>query len=230
MKLGWKQVVTAAVAASLVLIPTTAFAGKAIVVGKDPAGDWGQAAAPDAAAEPALAAIGDALGQDLVSASIGMKNKKTVNFIIKLTSLPAIGGTPEVSRYSWNFAVNGKAFELDGKFTNFSRGVCDPTAGSCPPPRNPGLQPFFLRGKCTTVQNVTTCQELALLHAKFDAAKKTITIPVSLKLLKARPGSQIKGTAGTFGATITASPAAFLTSGSFPMDHLNTRKTFKVPR
>jgi hypothetical protein len=231
MKLGWKHLVAVGLVAAIVAVPSAAFAGKKpLVVGKDPAGDWGEAAAPDPGAQPAFAALGDALGQDLTSASIGMKGKKTVTFIIGLKSLPPIGGTPEGSRYSWNFTVNGKAFELDGKFTNYSRGVCDPTAGSCPPPRNPGMQPFFLRGNCTQVQNLVTCEELALIQAQFNAAKATITIPVSLKLLKAKPGSKIVGAAGTFGSTISAAPAAFLTYGDFPMDHLNTLKTFKVPR
>jgi hypothetical protein len=69
---------------------------------------------------------------------------------------------PEATRYTWNLDVDPtphlvtedgsnpdlKSFDLDGKFTNFSRGACDPTAGTCPPPRNPGLQPFVLRGDC----------------------------------------------------------------------------------
>jgi hypothetical protein len=231
MKNGWKQLVAAAVVIAIVALPSAALAGKKpLVVGKDPKGDWGETSAPDPATQPAFAAAGSGLGQDLVSASIGMRDKKTVNFIIGLTALPPIGGTPEASRYSWNFMVNGKSFEIDGKFTNYSRGVCDPTAGSCPPPRDPGMQPFFLRGNCTQVQNLVTCEELALIQAQFDAAKATITIPVSLKLLKAKPGSKITGAAGTFGSTISAAPAAFLTYGDFPMDHLNTLKTFKVPR
>jgi hypothetical protein len=229
MHINLKTILVATVAVGLLALPGTALAGKAVTVGKDAAGDWGKDVAPDPAMAPAFAAIGDGLGQDLVSASIGTKGK-SVLFIIGLKSLPPMGGVPEITRYTWDFTVNGKGFELDGKFTNFSRGICDPTAGSCPPPRNPGLQPFFLRGNCSQVQNVVTCEELALVQGVFDAGKATITIPVSMKLLKAKPGSKIVGAGGTFGGTVVAAPSAFLTSGNAPMDLLNTTKIYRVPR
>src|SRR3989337_2100767 len=57
-----------------------------MVVGKDEAGDWGcNAGACD------FAPLGAALGQDLVQASIGMADPKTINFIIGVDSLPPWG-------------------------------------------------------------------------------------------------------------------------------------------
>ncbi|MDQ4125548.1 MAG: hypothetical protein M3134_08115 [Actinomycetota bacterium] len=219
----------AAVAAASMLMPFSAAQAKKapgpVVVGTDPEGDWG---------DGSNTAAGDALGQDLTTATIGMADPATVNFVIGLKSLPPVGGTPEVSRYTWDFTVDGKPLELDGKFTNYSRGACDPTAGSCPPPRDPGQQPFLLRGECTTestpAMTLTLCQELAKIQAVFDADAATITIPVPVDALGAKPGSKIVGIAGTFGGTISAAPAAFFTRSDFPMDQLFTTKTFVLPK
>jgi hypothetical protein len=226
-----KKVLIAALSAGLVasfMLPSTnAIAAKKLLkVGTDPAGDWAQEG--DATVSP----IGDALGQDLTAAHIGMAGKKTVNFVIQLNSLPATGGWPEVSRYQWSFTVNGKAYELDGKFTNYTRGACDPTGGSCPPPRDPGMQPFLVRGDCgpdPNATNVIVCKELGVVHATFDAAKATITIPVPAALIKAKPGSKIGPAAATAGGTITVSPSAFFTYTGGPFDYMNVTKTFKVP-
>ena len=189
----------------------------------DPAGDWngGQGAQ-----------LGDALGQDLVSASIGMSTAETVVFTIGVTSLPSIGGVPEVTRYQWQLLVDDRTLVLDGKWSNYSRGVCDPTAGSCPPPRDPGPQPFFVRGNCTTTQNVTTCQELATIKATFDTAKKTITVPVPATLLGLKPCSTIGDgpTLAGWAGPLTATPTAFATYGSFPMDGAALDgQVFRVP-
>mgnify|MGYP006172863127 CR=1 FL=1 len=173
---------TGLIAGALVAGSAPASAGKGKkasgpqVVGEDPDGDWG------AAVEPAIAPVGDALGQDLVGAAIAMNGTDTVDFIIKLNSLPPSGGTPEFSRYTWDMNVDGEFRELDGKFTDFSRGTCDPTAGTCPPPRDPGLQAFAVRGNCGVTPvgtvNLTTCEELARVQATFDAAAGTISLSI----------------------------------------------------
>ena len=207
-------IAVAGLAAALVLPSTATAAGKSVKLGTDPAGDWG------ANVDPTISPIGDALGQDLTGASMS-QDKKNLNFVIELNSLPATGGAPEVSRYQWAFNVNGNAFELDGKFSNYSRGACDPTSGQCPPPRDPGLQPFVLRGNCVS-GTVITCEELGFLKGQFDAAKATITIPVPLKLIKAKKGSKV------FGGTLTTSPAAFFTVSAGPNDTLTATKTYKI--
>ncbi|MFN2389271.1 MAG: hypothetical protein ABR575_06665, partial [Actinomycetota bacterium] len=108
-----------------------------VVVGTDAEGDWGTAE---------VAPVGAALGQDLVEASIAMADAKTVNFVIKVTGLPPTGGIPEFARYGWDFTVNGEAFAMSGNFTDYGRGVCYPAhTNSCPPPDDPGTQPFYIR-------------------------------------------------------------------------------------
>ena len=210
-----------------VIAPGTASAAKApkpTVVGTDPDGDWGSAV------DPTISPIGDALGQDLVGASIS-GDSKTVNFVITLNSLPPIGGMPEVSRYTWDMDVDGEFVELDGKFTNYSRGVCDPTSGQCPPPRDPGMSPFFIRGNCAANEaNVTICEEMGIVEATFDAATGTITIPVPAKMIGVKKGSKISPAANIFGGSISATPAAFVTSSAMPLDTLTVSKTFVVKK
>lgn len=203
-----------------------------VVVGTDPAGDWGTNADPALGGTP----VGDLLGQDLIGAALEMsEDKKSVNFIFQLNALPPTGGMPELTRYTWDFSVDGgDTLELDGKFTNYSRGACDPTSGQCPPPRDPGLQPFLVRGNCApqdlVATTLTICEEFANIQGVFDAAAGTITVPVPLEAIKAKPGSKISGAIGTFGTTVSAAPSAFLTMSGFPMDGLITTKTFVVPR
>jgi hypothetical protein len=199
-----------------------------VVVGTDPAGDWGSAT------DPTIAPLGDVLGQDLVEARIEPGEQGILNFVIQMNSLPPSGGAPEVSRYVWDFMVGDEFTELDGKFTNYSRGACDPTAGSCPPPRDPGLQPFLVRGNCTiandTGTTLTTCEEIGIIQASFDAAKGTITIPVPLELIGAKPGTKITGGANIFGGSVSASPAAFVSSTAMPLDTLTVAGTYTVPK
>jgi hypothetical protein len=156
----------------------------------------------------------------------------TLNFIIKVTELPPNGGVPEFTRYSWDFNVNGERHDIDGKWTNYTRGACDPTSGQCPPPRDPGPQPFIVRGECRVEPigaiNLTVCQELGVVQATFDPAAATITVPVPLEMIGAGPGTKIEPSAGTFGAALTASPAAFVTNATMPMDLLQVTKTFVI--
>lgn len=231
----------AALVVGALLLPSGASAASKgatpTVVGTDPAGDWGQAAAPDASLYPVFAQLGDSLGEDLTGAAIAKTDAKTLTFTITVNSLPPTGGVPEISRYGWDMTVDGKFVELDGKWSNYSRGACDPTSGQCPPPRDPGMQPFLVRGNCTTTSagsNVTTCQELGIVHATFDASKGTISIPVPMDLIHAKAGSKIAGSPGDFssllGGPVYAVPATFLSESAYPADTIPALKTYVVPK
>lgn len=156
-----------------------------------------------------------------MSASIDTSIAGTVTFIIGLKSLPG-GGTPEVSRYTWSLDVDGGYAELDGKYTNYSRGVCDPTSGKCPPARDPGPQPFFVRGDCVVTGTLTTCQEKGIVQATFDEASATISIPVPLSMLTDNACATIGAGTNLFGGQISATPSAFITNSGMPMDTMET--------
>lgn len=196
------------------------------VVATDVADDWGSNV--DAAIAPA----GNALGQELVEASIVMADMSTINFIIKVNSLPSSGGVPEFTRYGWDFTVDGNAYAMSGGFTDYVRGICYPLhAGTCPPPSDPGTQPFFVRqGACTVgAESLSNCTLVAKVKATFDAAAGTITIPIPLEVIEAKPGSKIgPGTNAAFSTTIFAAPAAGISSAQFPHDAMMATGTFVV--
>lgn len=232
---------TSALAALALAVPGAASAGSLpdvapVVVGTDAISDWG------GGGDNAI--VGHATGQDLDSASIALAND-VVTFTMKVTFLPSTGGIPEATRYTWDFHVDAtpgvdpeegvsdaKFFELDGKWTNYSRGACDPTAGKCPPPRDPGTQPFALRGNCTTSTtgtNVTTCQELALYKATFTPASRTISIAVPAAVLGLKPCTTIEAGPNLFGGSVSASPSAFLSSSAAPLDFMDVSGYLQVP-
>ena len=218
--------VGAALAASV--LPGAAQAGKSpkpTVVGKDAAGDWGSNQ------DPTVSPIGEAMGMDLLEASIAKADAKTLNFNIKVSGLPPTGGTPEVARYVWTMTVDNELIQLDGKWTNYSRGTCDPTAGTCPPPRDPGMGPFMVRGNCSdNGGTAVTCEEIGLVNAEFDAASGTITIPVAMDLLGAKKGTKIaNGTQPGSGFTgVWAIPNAWFSQASMPLDDLIPTKVYTV--
>ena len=227
-KLITTAVLAVSVAALMAPAASAAKAPKPVKVATDDAGDWGSNV------EPTLAPVGATLGQELVEASIGMADAKTVNFVIKVAGLPPTGGVPEFARYSWDFTVNGEAFGMSGNFTDYARGVCyPPHTNSCPPPKDPGQQPFYVRqGPCTIGSaGLGECTLLATVKATFDAAAGTVTIPVPADVIGAKPGAKIgPGTNTTFGATIYASPAAGSASPNAPHDTMIVSKTYTVPK
>ncbi|MDQ4064657.1 MAG: hypothetical protein M3161_01265 [Actinomycetota bacterium] len=221
------MVVAAAAFGAVSVAPVQAAKSKTVVVATDPDDDWGSAVNEN------IAPAGDALGQELVEASIGMADKATVNFIIKVKSLPAIGGVPEFTRYVWTVMVDGELLQIDGKFTNYSRGTCDPTAGTCPPPRNPGMAPFMVRANCTDNGGAAvTCEEVGLVNGTFDAGAGTITVPVSLELLGAKKGSRIEHgiQPGSNFAGVWAISSAWFSQGNMPLDEMILTKPFIVPK
>lgn len=196
--------------------------GGPTVLATDPADDWGSNAGVPAP-------LGDVLAQEITEAAMH-SDGKNVHFIIKLNSLPPNGGVPEISRYNWDFTVNGTAYQLTGGWTEFLRGICNPliTSGGCPPPQNPGLQPFFLRqGPCTVGAD---CALLGTFQATFDAAAATITIPVPFTAIKAKPGAKIGPGASTFGGAIYAAPAVVVSSTAAPADTVIVTKSYTIPK
>ncbi len=225
MKKRWFLVaaVVLVVAALVTPVGTATAAPKPTVVGTDPGDDWGTNV------DGTITPLGGPLGQELVEASIGMADAKTVTFVIKVAMLPPWGGWPEISRYNWDFTVDGDAYQLTGGFTEYLRGICNPLhTDSCPPPQDPGPQAFFLRqGPCTVGAD---CFLLGIFQATFDPATATITIPVPLEAVKAKPGSKIGPGVSTLGGSVYAAPAALVSYGDLPNDTMTILKSYTIPR
>ena len=225
----------AALSIAALLVPAVSAKGKKAagpaVVAKDDAGDWGSNVDP--AAAPLLGPAGAAYGQDLLEASIA-KDGANINFVIKVAGLPPTGGVPEFARYSWDFTVNGEPFGMSGNFTDYARGVCYPAhTNSCPPPKDPGMQPFYVRqGPCTIgTGGLGECNLVATAKATFDAASGTITIPVPAEAIGAKAGSKIGPSVNSvFAATIYAAPAAVTSNAAGPHDTMTATGTYKVPK
>ena len=235
----WKALALVAALACSVLVssaPTGQAAPKPpkpkppLVVGTDPDGDWG------CNQNCGLADLGAELGQELLEASIGMSpDGKIVNFIIKVSALPDEGGVPEASRYQWSIIVNGNPIQISGAFTEYLRGTCNPTWNPmiCPPPRDPGEAPFFLRvGPCTIGAPPAQCEEIGLVHGIFDPATATITIPVPIEMIEVKPKSTIAPGVGSFdpAASLMAVPASVTSSPQSPRDDMIVTGTFTVPK
>lgn len=202
-----------------------------VVVGTDAADDWGSNVDP--MVQPVIAPVGAQLGMELVEASIEKVDATTLNFNIKVTGLPQTGGVPEFVRYVWTMTVDGTLLQVDGKFTNYHRASCDPTAGTCPPPRDPGQAPFQVRGNCTDNGGAAvTCEEIGLVNGTFDAASGTITVPVPMELLGAKAGSVIAHgmQPGSNFAGVWAIPSAWASQGNMPLDEMIITKPYKIPR
>jgi hypothetical protein len=198
--------------------------GRAMVVGTDPAGDWGDGSQEETT-------LGTQLGQDLTKAAIAIRNHN-VNFIIKVANLPPNGGWPEVTTYSWELTIDGRPYWLVGKYTDFSRQTCDPTYSGCPPqaPQEPGLSPFSVRG-CIESATVKQCTEVpgSPVSATFDASTGKITIPVPLSMLGAYPGALITPDQFYFRGSVAAYPEQADQMRTMPWDELSVNKTFVVP-
>lgn len=222
----------AASVAAAFAMPSVATAAKKksgpVVVGTDSVGDF-----HGLDGDPAFAPLGDPLGADLVKTSIHKADNETLHFIIEVNSLETV---PELIRYIWGITVDGEYAEFDGKYTNYSRGVCDPTSGQCPPPRDPGQQPFMVRANCgdAGTGNFTVCEEVGVVQATFDTTANTITIPVPMEMINAKPKSKITAGLSDFsgqaGGNVLAMMSAFVTQSNWPGDAMHTTKTYVVPK
>jgi hypothetical protein len=183
------------------------------------------------------AQLGHQLGGDLLEARIRMPDADHVEFQIQTTNLPAPGGTPEAIRYTWDMFVDSGDgpvdASLDGKFSNYSRGVCDPTAGCNPAAgdaQDPGMRPFQWRGPVEVMPigavTFNARPNLATIAADFDPDEDTITVLLPVEAINLLEGvefgdcSQIRPGAGLNGGVVESSLAAWLTSAAFPHDTL----------
>lgn len=209
--------------------PASAKRSKTMVVGKDAAGDWSKDI------NPALAPLGDQLGQDLVSATIDATSPTEIAFVFGLTSLPTDQAPASV--LVWDFTIGDKWWRL-------TNALCDPSStvtGTPPavtpnPPTScvpePGVGATFELMECgdARVVNVfANCLARESVQAELDAGAGTISVSVSRDAIGAVKGSRIGPKDFPFGP-VAARPAIPY-SGAQPFfgDQLAITKTFFVP-
>lgn len=185
------------------------------VVGTDEAGDW------SASTNPGLAPVGEALGQDLVKASIGMRGRDTVVFNIHVTALPSPAGPSAPAGYAWDFTVDGRSYELL---------TCTPsTIASCSDPSTGSV--MFALYECTFAAVGGGCLQVGPpVTAELDAASGAVAVPVALDAVRAAKGSVIAGSA-PFGAAVYSFTGEVARLGviTLPSDDLMVTRSFSVP-
>ncbi|MEA2475822.1 MAG: hypothetical protein QOC87_21 [Actinomycetota bacterium] len=209
--------VAAIVLATAVWMPSALASGaahnSATVVGRDVAGDWGSNTA-----DP----VGDALGEDLTAAAIGMKNPKTVAFTLSVHSLPSVQ-VPETT-YNWHFKIDKTMWELDSSCT--STDACSPGALT------------FRLVTCSTAALAagytrTTCELVQRIAARLDSSAGTITIPVPLASLRAHSGSSIapapRAGVSACGQILAYTGDTSPCAPSAPSDGMFVDRAFRIP-
>ena len=141
----------------------------------------------------------DQLGYDLVGGAIEKKGKN-LNFVVTHAAQLPIGTGHEATRFMWAFNVGKGSFRITAKMVDI--GKPNPmTQDGADRIGKANAQGFAkLEGDCATTAtpaaNAINCATLAEIPVTFDAAAKTITVEVPMKLVKAKKGSVITGGGG----------------------------------
>lgn len=206
--------------AALAVIACAAPAGAATVVGTDPRFDWGMNYGPG------ITKVGEGLGEDLVAAEAAV-GATHLTFVIKVTVLPATfagaGNWPAIPRYMWDFAVDGRHFQIDGQFQPEDPAACV-TAGCF-------TAPMRIRGNCRVENTVQVCDELGTVPATYtQGPPSAISIAVPRDLLHAVDGSVVTPVEtpfnAQFGGNIIATSLPF-SDGLYPADWMSA-EAFRV--
>lgn len=134
------------------------------------------------------------LGWDLATGAV-VKKGKNLEFTVTHHDMPPTGSAPEVTRFLWNFTVNGTPY----RFTVKSVDIGKPDVFAGQTTERVGrvdLQGHFrLEGECETVPGVgvsfVNCPPLEYLEGSWDPGSMSFTIILPLKSVKAKPGSVI---------------------------------------
>ena len=206
------------------LIGHASAAPKAVTVFEDAAGD------ADAGQGAGSSIPG---GWDLTGGTIA-KNGANLEFTVTHADMPPIGSAPEMSRFLWNFTVNGEPYRLTVKSADI--GKPDAVGGQTSDRigRADVTGHFRLEGECVTDSSLplgrVNCPPLEYLEGSFDAASMSFTVIVPLASIKAKSGSLI-GPGGANICTICwVSHVAERSLSNTIIDIAASGVTYKVPK
>lgn len=190
--------------------PTT----RSVVVGTDPAGDWGSNH------DPFIGPLGGPLGQDLLEASIAVTQPRKVDFVLTLDGLPD-QDTSDANRYGWRFIVGRTNYLL----TNFDTECATETV---PPARCQGSfadEPIF------EIYTLEPRELVGSVLAQLDRTAGTITISIPAKFIGAKKGSVIAPYSKNDSAPIMASPPVWgsIANNPIPYDLMEVTENFVMP-
>jgi hypothetical protein len=208
-----------------------ASAAKATVVFTDPAGDTGNSTTGPVAGL-------DQGGFDLTKGSISRKGKNLL-FTVQHAAMPQTGSLPEGFRFLWHFAVGTKQFRFTAKSADIGKPDVLAQNGTERVGQVDTDGHFRLEtcenGDTVGVLTLLNCGTVEYLDGTFDPAKKSFTIILPLKAVKAKPGSKI--VPGTGGAADTECQICWVPQYAersltpiTVIDNTLMTKTYKVPR
>lgn len=221
-----KKALAVVLAAGLLtgLLGTANAAPKPVKVFEDPAGDADVAQG-----------LGQSLpgGWDLIGGTIA-KNGANLEFTVSHADMPPIGTLPEMSRFLWNFTVNGKPYRLTVKSADI--GKPDAVGGQTTERvgRADVQGHFRLEGECVTDAslplNRVNCPPLEYLAGSFDPAAMTFTVVVPMKSVGAKPGSLIAPGGDNICIVCWVTHVAERSLDNTVIDEAALTGTYKVPK
>ncbi len=173
------------------------------------------------------------LGWDIISGAVEKKGAN-LEFTVTHADMPPIGSAPEMSRFLWNFTVNGNPYRFTVKSVDIGKPDI-PAGQTTDRVGRVDVQGHFRLedGNCTTTSagvNFINCPPLEYLEGVWDPAAKSFTIILPMKIVKAKPGSVIGPGAAQICAICWVSHAAERSSGNTIIDDAFQTVTWKVPR
>lgn len=171
-------------------------------------------------------------GWDIASGSV-VKKGGDLLFTVAHHDMPPFGSAPEISRFLWNFTVNGDPY----RFTVKSADIGKPDIPAGQTTERVGrvdLQGHFrLEGECTeNAVGVTfvNCPPVAYLDGSWDPGAKSFTIVLPLKTVKAKVGSVIGPGGVQICGICWVSHTAERSSGNTIIDEASQAVFYKVPK
>jgi len=203
-------------------------AGKPATVWKDVAGDAGPQESPTPGFTEA--------GFDIVSGSI-VRNKNNLEFTVTHEQMPPYGNFPETFRFMWAFTVGKTIFRITVKRVDVGKPDVAQEQTTERVGRVDANGHFRLEGDCGSnvvgAVNFINCKPLAYLEGSYDTGKKSFTMVIPMKLIKAKTGSVITaggGDAATICQICWVSHLAERSSDATLIDSAVQTGSYKVPK
>lgn len=205
-------------------ISSASAAPKPLTVFEDAAGDAGNADS----GVPGF----DYAGFDIASGSIA-QNGKNLEFTVTHHQMLPTGTVPEAFRFIWNIFVNKEPYRFTVKRVDIGK----PDAAQGQTTERVGRVDvnghFRLEGECVTDSSLpigfVNCPPVAYLDGRWEADKKSFTIILPLKLIKAKAGTVISmGSADNICGICWITHYAERSLNSTMIDSAAMSKSFKV--
>lgn len=172
-------------------------------------------------------------GWDLTKGTIA-KNGANLEFTVTHADMPPVGSAPEMSRFLWNFTVDGEPYRLTVKSVDIGK----PDAASGQTSDRVGRVDteghFRLEGECVTDSSLplgrVNCPPLEYLEGSFDPASMSFTVIVPLKSIKAKTGSLVGPGAANICTICWVTHVAERSLNNTIIDTAGQGVTYKVPK